>query len=254
VPKINVYLPDGLAEAVKQTDVPVSAVCQHALQRAVRRVLAVRAVAAGLPVEQAFTASADNPISAGTPGFTRRVVSAMELARRHSSEAGLPAFGTGHLLAALLADDTLAGRVLAAMEIEPALVTAALARAGAGPADGGPAHEGVSFNSQVASVLERATNESTALGNNYVGSEHLLLGMIGEPDGAAGVVLRELGADLRGTRRAVAAALTGWAAGRAASQLTAEPSQPALSAAIEAALAPVLSRLDELESRLPAAG
>ncbi len=38
MPKINVYLPDELAAAVKEADLPVSAICQTALQKAVRDV------------------------------------------------------------------------------------------------------------------------------------------------------------------------------------------------------------------------
>src|SRR5689334_2766776 len=42
MPKINVYLPDELAEAVKEAGLPVSAICQRALEQAVRRVTAIR--------------------------------------------------------------------------------------------------------------------------------------------------------------------------------------------------------------------
>lgn len=47
MPKINVYLPDDLAEAVKEAGVPVTAVCQRALEQAVRRVTAIRETALG---------------------------------------------------------------------------------------------------------------------------------------------------------------------------------------------------------------
>ena len=43
MPKINVYLSDALADAVRDAEVPVSAVCQAALERAVRDVTAARA-------------------------------------------------------------------------------------------------------------------------------------------------------------------------------------------------------------------
>ena len=43
MPKINVYLPDDLAAAVRDAHVPVSAVCQNALERAVRDVTSLRA-------------------------------------------------------------------------------------------------------------------------------------------------------------------------------------------------------------------
>src|SRR4051812_25326943 len=43
MPKINVYLPDDLAAAVRDAQIPVSAVCQNALERAVRDVTSLRA-------------------------------------------------------------------------------------------------------------------------------------------------------------------------------------------------------------------
>ncbi len=42
MPKVNVYLPDDLAEQVKRLAVPVSATCQHALTQEVRRMEALR--------------------------------------------------------------------------------------------------------------------------------------------------------------------------------------------------------------------
>ena len=47
MPKINVYLPDDLADAVKEAGIPVSAICQRSLEQAVRRVVDVRAALAG---------------------------------------------------------------------------------------------------------------------------------------------------------------------------------------------------------------
>src|SRR5437763_16727446 len=42
MPKINVYLPEELASAVREAQVPVSAICQAALERAVREVSSAR--------------------------------------------------------------------------------------------------------------------------------------------------------------------------------------------------------------------
>jgi ATP-dependent Clp protease ATP-binding subunit ClpA len=55
-----------------------------------------------------------------------------------------------------------------------------------------------------------AVTEATSLGHNYIGCEHRLLGLVAEPDGIAGQVLRALGADPRLVRRAVTAALAGY--------------------------------------------
>jgi ATP-dependent Clp protease ATP-binding subunit ClpA len=241
MPKINVYLPDDLADAVKDAGVPVSAVCQRALEQAVRRVTALREITSG-----SATTLPNPPVVS----FTKRAMSALESARADAGTEGLAEFGTGHALRALLAHGRMAVDVLNALEITPHQIRAALdkrapAGGGAGAADAQPA-----MSRELATVIELAANESSGLGNGYIGSEHLLLGLIGEPDGVAGSVLRSLGADLRVTRRTVAAALAGWYAHArlgADSSAAAMPAADQLSAAIRTELEPVLARIDRLE-------
>ena len=50
---------------------------------------------------------------------------------------------------------------------------------------------------QAKRVIELAIAEARAKNHNYVGTEHLLLGLLLEPDGVAGQVLRSLGYDAR---------------------------------------------------------
>lgn len=252
MPKINVYLPDDLAEAVKDAGVPVSAVCQRALEQAVRRVTAIRAITTGPAWRDVLP---DPPVI----NFTKRAMSALEAARVRAGAEGLAETGTEHLLRELLAHGGFAVEVLTALEIAPHQVRAALdqrAPSGGPAAADGPATE-PALSRQLATVIELAANESSGLGNRYIGSEHLLLGLVGEADGVAGSVLRSLGADPRVTRRTVAAALAGWSAAvsareqRAAEQ-SAAAARPAatsdeLSAAIRAELEPLLARLDRLE-------
>src|SRR6266496_3768463 len=52
-------------------------------------------------------------------------------------------------------------------------------------------------------VIDLAYEEARQLNNNYIGTEHLLLGLIREGDGLASRVLVKLGADLERTRREV---------------------------------------------------
>jgi ATP-dependent Clp protease ATP-binding subunit ClpA len=263
MPKVNVYLPEDLAEAVKDAGVPVSAVCQRALEQAVRRVTAIREIAAGaLPAGRS-----DPPVV----NFTKRAMTALQSAQAAAQAGGLARLHTEHLLAALLAGDNMAVRVLTALEITPQQISAGLvgpesADAGSAaspPPDGDAiAAAEAGFSPEAATALELAATESSGLGNNYVGCEHLLLGLIDEPNGVAGRVLRSLGADMRVTRRTVAAALAGWSAGVAAHQ---EPpaadaagrtpgGQPVhIAAVIQSELEPVLARIDRLE-RLVARG
>jgi ATP-dependent Clp protease ATP-binding subunit ClpC len=53
----------------------------------------------------------------------------------------------------------------------------------------------IPFTPQAKNVLELALSESKALGHDYIGTEHILLGLIREGDGVAAQVLVKLGAD-----------------------------------------------------------
>ena len=279
MPKINVYLPEGLAEAVKEAGIPVSAVCQHALELAVRRMAAVReTVAGGL---DAAAAHRDGPLVS----LTRRAYTILQDAQQRARAEGNGAIQTQHVLSAILAEGgNLALRVLSTLDITPAQLQYELdhldrrdrggrdltgsspaehteAVAGRQPAGvpesaGAPESAGPPFGPHSAAALELAASEATGLGNNYIGTEHLLLGLIAEPDGGAGQALRGLGAELRVTRRAVAAALAGYYHhGRSGDhQGGSEGLAEVVSAEVGRQLAPILARLDSLERPAPAAG
>jgi ATP-dependent Clp protease ATP-binding subunit ClpC len=61
----------------------------------------------------------------------------------------------------------------------------------------------IPFNKRVKKVLELALRESLGLNHNYIGTEHLLLGVIREGEGVGAQVLIKLGADLTVTRARV---------------------------------------------------
>ncbi|MFL6073020.1 MAG: Clp protease N-terminal domain-containing protein [Mycobacteriales bacterium] len=251
MPKINVYLPDELAEAVRATGVPVSAVCQRALEEAVRRMTALREVGPN-------ALDLDDPHSQLGKLTTARVREVIKLAAARAREAGQPEVGTGHLLAGLLDEGTnLALRVLSALEVEPAAVRSALAAraATATPAPAGTGESAGLFGAHAVAAMELSLSEAISLGHNYVGCEHLLLGLVAEPDGTAGQVLRELGVEPRLARRAVAAALAGYVhlrantqSSTAATPATAAPT--ALAEAIQRELRPLVERLERLEARI----
>jgi ATP-dependent Clp protease ATP-binding subunit ClpC len=106
--------------------------------------------------------------------------------------------------------------------------------------------------------VELTVTEAIALGHNYVGCEHLLLGLISEPDGTAGQVLRSLGAELRSTRRAVVAALAGYVhlRAQAAGGSPAVPADAtkAVAAAVRQELQPVIGRIERLEQHVGLTG
>jgi ATP-dependent Clp protease ATP-binding subunit ClpA len=237
MPKINVYLPDDLAEAVRDSGLPVSAICQRALEDAVRRITAIRQTALGeLDADQ---------LAAQLPSFTSRAVTVIALAINAARDAGAPNVGTGHLLRAMITEgENLALRVLRALEIEPA----ALSWAEKDEPGGGP---GLRYSTPAASALEMLLAEATTLGHNYVGCEHLLIGLAAEPDGIAGRALREAGADAKSVRRTVSAALGGYAHLRA----TKPPAGPQeLTSVVRQELRPLVQRIEAIEARLAVHG
>jgi ATP-dependent Clp protease ATP-binding subunit ClpA/post-segregation antitoxin (ccd killing protein) len=238
MPKVNVYLPDELAEAVKDAGLPVSSICQRALEVAVRRVATIRESAK-------LDLTEDNP-TARLANFTAKARTALnngiQLARQH----GLAQVGSQHLLLGILDEGTnLAIQVLRALDIEPDDLREELAA----PVSTGEKTAGESttrkLDEHTSAALKAALGEAISMGHNYIGCEHLLLGLIIEPDGVAGGLLRSRGAESRLARRTVQATLSGFVYAR--SQST--DKQPGADALREA-LAEIGQRLDRLEERL----
>lgn len=225
MPKINVYLPDDLADAVRDTGVPVSAICQRALEQAVRRVTAIRRIS--------LTDLSSADLAGQLSAFTARAVTVLTLAR--DSAAG-PVTTTDLLNGLLDEGGNLAVQVLRSMEIDPEQLRLA-------PSAEPGEH---SFSDPATNALELTVGEATGLGHNYVGCEHLLIGLAAEPDGAAGRALRAAGADGKAVRRAVTAALAGYQHLR---EQTSPGGADVLRTAISKALAPVIRRIEQLEAR-----
>lgn len=67
----------------------------------------------------------------------------------------------------------------------------------------GRRNRGLPQNVEAKRVIEHAMEEARALGHNYVGTEHLLLGLLRQPNSTAAQVLVESGLTLEGVRREV---------------------------------------------------
>ncbi|MDI6103601.1 Clp protease N-terminal domain-containing protein [Actinoplanes sp. NEAU-A12] len=236
MPKINVYLPDDLADAVRETGLPVSPICQRALEQAVRRITTIR---------QAVLSDIDPAWPAERlPSFTARLIAALNLAASRAREAGAASVTTGDLLHGLLTEGNNLGlQILSAMDVAPESLTApSTSETPAAPG-------GLRFSAAAAVALELSVGEAIGFGHNYVGCEHLLIGLAAEPDGAAGDLLRSRAVDGKAARRTVAAAVAGYAHLRAT---TADPAAtpPALLNALRAELAPLVQRIERLEGRM----
>lgn len=127
----------------------------------------------------------------------RVVIYAQEEARR----MGHNFVGTEHLLLGLIREsNALPGKVLQSLGLDLDTVrTEVLKATGRGPAIG--PNEEVAFTPRAKKVvLELAGDEARALGHNFIGPEHLLLGLIREGEGVAAQVLLASGADLNKVR------------------------------------------------------
>ena len=72
-------------------------------------------------------------------------------------------------------------------------------------------------------MLELSLREALQLGHNYIGTEHILLGLIREGEGVAAQVLVKLGADLSRVRRQVIELLSGFSGAEQRVDITAAP-------------------------------
>ena len=235
MPKINVYLPDDLAESVKQNGLPVSAICQRALEQSVKRVSAIRAAVLG-------DMTGEDP-TAGMTNYTQRARDVVKLAVANARARDAAEVGTRDLLHGIVTEGGNLGlHIMRSVDLDPMVALAEVERLAPNAAGAGGA--AARMSTTAANALELAVVEAISLGHNYVGCEHLLLGLLAEPDGAGGEVLRRLGVELRGTRHAVGAALAGYRQARTAGV---SPVANWVSEAIGEALKPVLRRLDRLE-------
>jgi ATP-dependent Clp protease ATP-binding subunit ClpA len=227
-----VYLPADLADAVRDAQVPVSAICQAALERVVRDVTSARSV----DVPPAF----DHPGVGLFSRFTPRAQQAVINAERTAREVPHDYVGTEHVLLGLIDEGGNLGlTVLDALEIEADDLRVELVASIPPPTKRVDGH--LRFTALTKRALEATAKEALSCGHNYIGCEHILLGLLATDEGIASQVLRRMGLDLRATRRAVITALSGFA--------HAQQSRPP-SNATTTVLEQILQRLDAIEGRL----
>jgi len=156
--------------------------------------------------------------------FTERGRKVIVYAREEAERLQNDYLGTEHiLLGALREEDGIPVAVLRKMGIDVDQIRIEVERNL--PSSGNTLTFGdIPFTPRAKKVLEYAVEEARLLGHNYIGSEHLLLGLIREEEGIGGKILRSFGVNLLGSRQLVINYLR-----RAATQVSAKKSQtPAL--------------------------
>jgi ATP-dependent Clp protease ATP-binding subunit ClpA len=162
--------------------------------------------------------------------------------------------GTEHLLLGLIREGNgVAAKALEHLGIELAAVRQHVEElVGQGPAQAKRSGH-IPFTPQAKKALQLALREAVQLGHNYIGTEHILLGLIREGDGPAARVLARLGADLDGVRTEVARLLRGFHGEPAAAAAAAAASFPGKPGrGTRKVLAQILGRLDAINLRLSA--
>ncbi|OAV60622.1 ATP-dependent Clp protease ATP-binding subunit [Enteractinococcus helveticum] len=198
--------------------------------------------------------------------FTDRARRVVVLAQEEARMLNHSYIGTEHILLGLIHEgDGVAAKALQSLDVSLGAVREQV-REIIGQGQQAPSGH-IPFTPRAKKVLELSLREALQLGHNYIGTEHILLGLIREGEGVAAQVLVQLGADLNRVRQTVIQLLSGYqGSGESEGKETAgvSPSgqsqgQPAGSvvldqfgrnltaAARESKLDPVIGRSDEME-------
>ena len=125
--------------------------------------------------------------------FTDRARRVVVLAQEEALLLNHNAIGTEHLLLGIVHEGQgVAAQTLQALDIRLAAVRKAIEREV--PRGASPGVGTLSFSPRAKTSLENALRESLQLGHNYIGTEHMLLGLIRTGDSRATRVLSDLGA------------------------------------------------------------
>jgi Clp amino terminal domain, pathogenicity island component len=134
--------------------------------------------------------------------FTRRARQVVVLAQEEAATLGHARVGSEHLLLGLArAEDESTASVLA----EAGLTADAIRERVAGLEPSGSKRRHHGFTRAAKRALESSLREAQALGDNYIGAEHILLGLLSDERAGAVAIVRELGADPEALSAAVRA-------------------------------------------------
>jgi ATP-dependent Clp protease ATP-binding subunit ClpA len=147
--------------------------------------------------------------------FTDRARRVIVLAQEEARLLNHDYIGTEHLLLGLIHE----GEGVAALALESLGIRLEAVRSQVeeiiGQGQSAPTGH-IPFTPRAKKVLELSLRESQQLGHNYIGTEHILLGLVREGEGVAAQVLVKLGADLPRVRQQVIQLLSGYVGGKEA--------------------------------------
>ena len=185
--------------------------------------------------------------------FTERAQRALLAAQKEAAQLGRAYVGTEHLLLGILNDPGAAAPVLSGITLNQAREEL-IQLVGKGAELATP--KSMSYTPRTKKVLELSAREARDLGNNYVGTEHLLLALMREREGVAAHLLLKMGVDLNKAREELLRALdNGEESGSGAAQKGESGETPTLdkfardltAAAQGGELDPVIGRSGEIE-------
>ncbi len=192
--------------------------------------------------------------------FTERARQVVVLAQEEARTLKHNYIGTEHILLGLLREEEgLAARVLESLDITTERVRSQVVRI---VGSGEEVTSGqIPFTPRAKKVLELALREALSLGHNYIGTEHILLGLVRENEGVAARILLDFDADsdkirnevIRmlsgpgGRRQGAAAGSGGGGEGKKSSKLLDQFGRNLTKLAEEGKLDPVIGRETEIE-------
>jgi ATP-dependent Clp protease ATP-binding subunit ClpC len=158
--------------------------------------------------------------------FTDRARRVVVLAQEEARMLNHNYIGSEHILLALSheAEGGVAAQALESLDISLGAARQQVAEI-IGQGQAAPTGH-IPFTPRAKKVLELAFREAMQLGHNYIGTEHILLGLIREGEGVGAEVLQRLGADLNHVRQTVIQILSGYTGGMG-TEMPPEGSTPA---------------------------
>src|SRR5438093_1665364 len=142
--------------------------------------------------------------------FTDRARRVVVLAQEEARMLNHNYIGTEHILLGLIHEgEGVAAKALESLNISLEAVRSQVEEI-IGQGQAAPTGH-IPFTPRAKKVLELSLREALQLGHNYIGTEHILLGLIREGEGVAAQVLQKLGADLSRVRQQVIQLLSGYA-------------------------------------------